>query len=129
MGVRGVTRRILIIDDHPAVRQSLRAILESQADFLVCGEAENGQLGIEKARQLRPDAIILDISMPVLNGLEAAKILKSILPGVPIVMFTSFVHDRLSDLAAAAGANAVISKVASSDALVRTLEGLLNRSA
>lgn len=121
--------RILIVDDHPAVRHTLRNLFEAVPEFLVCGEAENGQQGIEKARQLEPDAIILDISMPVLNGLEAANILRSTLPGIHILMFTSFVHPQLSETALAAGANRVISKSSSPAALIRALKELLTRAA
>ena len=121
--------RILIVDDHPAVRYTLRRFFEAEPEFLVCGEAENGQQGVEKARQLDPDAIILDISMPVLNGLEAARILRSTLPGTHILMFTSFVHPHLSETALAAGANTVISKSSSPAALIKALKELLARAA
>ena len=117
------------MDDHSAVRHTLRSLFEAFPEFLVCGEAENGQQGIEKARQLDPDAIILDISMPVLNGLEAASILRSTLPGIHILMFTSFVHPHLSETALAAGANTVISKSSSPAALIGALKELLTRAA
>lgn len=129
--IRGlcVPWRILIVDDHPAVRHMLRSFFEALPEFLVCGEAENGQQGIEKAQQLGPDAIILDISMPVLNGLEAARILRSTLPGIHILMFTSFLHPHLSETALAAGASTVVSKSSSPAALIKALKELLTRAA
>lgn len=121
--------RILIVDDNDAVRYSLRRVLEALPQFLICGEAEDGQQAIEKARQLRPDAIVLDISMPVLNGLDAAKILRSMLPDIQILMFTSFVHAQLPEIVLAVGASRVISKSSSPAVLIKALEELLNRAA
>lgn len=121
--------RILIVDDHPAVRRSVRGLLETLPEFQVCGEAENGQQGIEKAQQLNPDAIILDVSMPVLNGFQAAKTIRSILPGTRILMFTSFVQANLFQTALAAGASGVICKESPPDALIKALQELLNRAA
>ena len=120
--------RILIVDDNDAVRRLLRRLLEASPQFLVCGEAEDGQQAIEKAQQLNPDAVILDISMPVLNGLETAKILKSKLPGIHILMFTSYVHAHLSETALAAGASGVVSKTSSPTLLIQALEELLKRA-
>jgi two-component system, NarL family, nitrate/nitrite response regulator NarL len=117
--------RILIVDDHPVLRRMVRSLLETIPEFDVCGEAENGQQGIEKARQLSPDAIILDISMPVLNGLEAAKILRTMLPSIKILMFTSFAHAGLSQTATAAGASRVVCKSSPPAALIKALQELL----
>lgn len=121
--------RILIVDDHPAMRRSLLCLFEALPEFSVCGEAENGEQAIEKAQQLTPDVIILDISMPVLNGIEAAKRLRSISPGVRILMFTSFVHPQLSEIALAAGANMVIAKSSLPTEFIRTLKELLKPAA
>jgi chemotaxis response regulator CheB len=63
---------------------------QSQPDFRVCGEAENGKEAIDKARELRPDLIVLDLSMPVMNGLYAARVLKRLMPAVPLVMFSEY---------------------------------------
>lgn len=124
----GMPWRILIVDDHPAVRRLVRSLLETLPEFQVCGEAENGQQGIDKARQLSPDAIILDISMPVLNGFEAAKIIRSLLPDTKILMFTSFVHASLCETASSAGASRVVCK-SSPNVLIRALHELLKRAA
>ena len=66
---------VLIVDDNPAVRRALRALFESDTAFDVCGEAENGREGLEKAIQLRPDLVVIDLSMPVMNGLDASRAL------------------------------------------------------
>ncbi len=76
-------KRILIVDDHAALRMALRHLIDSVLEFEVCGEAENGREGIERAGELQPDLIILDLSMPVMNGFEAARELKALLPSVP----------------------------------------------
>jgi chemotaxis response regulator CheB len=62
-------KRILIVDDNPVIRDTLREVLEQESGWEVCGEAANGREGIEKAQQLKPDLIVLDLSMPVMNGI------------------------------------------------------------
>ena len=124
-----MTTRILIVDDHPAIRRSVRGVLEAVPGFAVCGEAENGQIAIHKAPQLKPDVIVLDISMPVMNGLDAAKILKSLMPQVPILMFTSFTGANISEEALAAGASIVTSKSSPPDVLVHDLRTLVPNAA
>ncbi|HXN25233.1 MAG TPA: response regulator transcription factor [Candidatus Dormibacteraeota bacterium] len=103
-------KNVLIVDDHPHIRRATRAIFENEPGFAVCGEAASGRDAIEKARELRPDLIILDFSMPGMNGLEAARLLKKILPEVPVIMLTAH-ENAFSDLVArAAGISAVVSK-------------------
>jgi len=124
-----VAWKILIVDDHRAIRSALRRLLESRPDYLVCGEAEHGREAIEKLRECSPDAVILDISMPVMNGLETAKVLRSMLPHVRILMFTSFVHPKLSETALAAGADEVLAKSSSPNAVLTALVKLFGRAA
>ena len=81
---------ILIVDDNEQLRRLIRDFLERESGFEVCGEAVDGYDAIEKAEQLKPDLIILDMSMPRMNGIEAAPRLKKILPETPIVLFTSY---------------------------------------
>lgn len=85
---KGMTKRILIVDDSDQLRKALRAALESELG-VTCTEARNGRDAVNRARELNPDLIVLDLSMPVMNGLDAAPHLKRLLPAVPIVMFTS----------------------------------------
>lgn len=82
-------KRILIVDDSAVLRKTLRQTLERHDGWEVCGEAANGREGVEKAQRLKPDLILLDSSMPALNGLEAARQLKRLLPSVPLLMFTN----------------------------------------
>jgi CheY-like chemotaxis protein len=79
-------KRILIVDDHAPLRMALRHLIDSVLEFEVCGEAENGREGIERAGELQPDLIVLDLSMPVMNGFEAARELKALLPSVPTAL-------------------------------------------
>jgi chemotaxis response regulator CheB len=75
-------KTVLIVDDNAVIRQALGDLFKKESDFELCGEAENGRQAIEKAQQLRPDLIVLDLSIPVMNGLGAARTLKRLMPGV-----------------------------------------------
>jgi DNA-binding NarL/FixJ family response regulator len=82
-----MAKNILVADDNASIRFLIRSLLE-HAGFTVCVEAENGIQAIERAKRFNPDLILLDLSMPSVNGAEAASILKQIMPKVPIVLFT-----------------------------------------
>lgn len=101
---------ILIVDDSSVIRKTLRQALEREDTWQVCGEAADGQEAIEKAQRLKPDLVVLDLSMPVMNGLEAARELRRLFPSLPLVMFTTFNAPKLSDEALSAGVRAVVSK-------------------
>jgi YesN/AraC family two-component response regulator len=83
-----MAKRVLVADDNPMIRKMLCQLFECEDDYDICAEAKNGEEAIELALKLRPDLIILDFAMPVLNGLGAARILKKIMPEVPIILFT-----------------------------------------
>ena len=83
-------KTVLVADDHEPIRQMLYQLFEREESFSLCAQATNGKEAIELALKHRPELIILDFSMPVLNGLEAARELKKLLPGVPIILFTQF---------------------------------------
>ena len=83
-----VPKCILIVDDLPQMRKLIRVYLEEEPEFRVCGEAIDGLDAIDKAQNLKPDVIILDASMPRLNGIEAAPKLKELLPETAIILFT-----------------------------------------
>ena len=121
-------KRVLVVDDHAAVRRAVIAVLESEPEFEVCGEAENGRIAIDKAQRLKPDLILLDLSMPVMNGLEAARVLHAIMPTIPILMYTSFATSDLAAEALAAGVSKVATK-ASPPALIKDLQMLLKTAA
>ena len=80
--------RILLVDDQPLFRGAIAALLASQPDMEVVGEAENGIIGVEMARALRPDLVILDVDMPVMNGVEAVKLIREQVMDVKVIMLT-----------------------------------------
>lgn len=121
--------RILIVDDSPLLRNLLRNCFESEPEWQVCGEAGNGKEAIEKAQAVRPDLVILDLSMPVMNGLEAAKVLSKLMPSVPLIMFTSFSTRYLEQEAVAAGISRVIVKAGSLMELVTCVRSLMKEVA
>jgi CheY-like chemotaxis protein len=109
-------KSILIVDDSPAIRHPLRTAFEDISGWEV-GEAANGREAIDKARELNPDLIVLDLAMPVMNGLQAAPVLRRMRPTVPIILFTLYGSKFLEREALSAGVTAVVSK----DAAVKTL--------
>jgi CheY-like chemotaxis protein len=115
---------ILLVDDNAVIRRMLRAAFE-QPGWEVCGEAVNGQDAIDKAQDLKPDLIVLDLSMPVMNGLEAAPVLRHMMPTVPIILFTLYHSAVLEQRASSAGVTTVISKADSVNTLVHQADDLL----
>src|SRR5258706_12095973 len=101
---------ILIVDDNPSIRYLLRTFVESKTPFTVSGEAQHGLDAIEKAQELQPDLILLDLSMPVLNGAEAASILKKEMPQVKIILFSLRADTISPALASALGVDLTLSK-------------------
>jgi DNA-binding NarL/FixJ family response regulator len=118
MSPERVRKCVLIVDDHAGVRTALRALLEAN-DVAVCGEAMSGAEAIDKAKHLSPDLIILDLSMPVMNGLQAARVLSAMMPNVPLLLLTNYAERVLEREAQKAGIRAVIAK---SDAPTRLME-------
>ncbi len=102
--------KILIVDDNPSVRAALRMCFKTKTDWAICGEAENGDAAIKMARSVRPDVVLLDYAMPVMNGLEAARALSELDPECAILMYTMFATPDLAELASAAGIRTVLSK-------------------
>ncbi len=109
-GYRENTMKVLVVDDSPAVRRAVRMLLERNDSFEVCGEAENGREAIEKTAELRPELIIIDLSMPVLNGLDAVRGIRRIKPEVPIILFSTFSDVLMQEEAHSAGISALVSK-------------------
>lgn len=102
--------RLLIADDQPAILHILRRELERDSFLQVCGEAVDGADAVAKAKDLQPDLIVLDLTMPGMNGLEAAGEIVKQCPGIPILLFTLFNTPEVRVQAAKAGIHAVISK-------------------
>lgn len=102
--------RILIVDDNPAVRRYLRAVLEQQESWKVCGEARSGAEALQQVLQSHPDLILLDYQMPDLNGVDVARKIGEMFPKIPILMVTLHLSRQLSDVARAAGVRGACAK-------------------
>ena len=87
-----MAKKILTADDSPVIRKALARLFDGEAAYELCKQAQNGQEAIEIALQCKPDLIILDLSMPVKNGIQAAKELKTLMPNVPIFLFSMHVQ-------------------------------------
>ena len=105
-----MTNSILIVDDNRTVRKCVHQILEREPDLSVCGEAENGREAVQMARDLHPDVVILDLAMPVMNGLEAARLIHGSSPEISVILYSNH-SDIFSDAEArSAGISAMVSK-------------------
>ena len=120
-----MAKGILLVDDNPAICMALRKFLEIHTEFEVCGEARDGFDAIEKATELLPKLIILDLSMPKMGGLEAARVLKQRMPQVPLILFTMHAAATNPTEVAAAGIDAVISKTEGLQTLIDRVYALL----
>jgi two-component system, NarL family, nitrate/nitrite response regulator NarL len=115
--------RILVVDDVPAVRRGLCSLLASY-ELEICGEAENGKQAVDQVQELYPDIVVLDISMPVMDGLRATMEIRRVAPSTKIVLFS--IHDgpQAKTAARMVGADALVSKAAAVFDLVPTLRRL-----
>jgi DNA-binding NarL/FixJ family response regulator len=110
--------RVLLADDHETVRQGLKLLIDGQADMTVVGEAGNGKQTIAHAQTLRPDVIVLDVSMPVMNGLEAARVLRDAAPASAVVALTRYSDDAyVQELLRAGAAGYVLKQSPSAELL------------
>jgi CheY-like chemotaxis protein len=114
---RGFGKTVLVVDDNAAIRKKLAAAFLSDG-FKTCAEAENGKEAIELAERINPDVIILDFSMPVMNGLDAAPGLRKVCPNAPIILFTQY-EDSLSKTdVSKSGVSLVLAKTVALSTLV-----------
>jgi DNA-binding NarL/FixJ family response regulator len=112
-----VTRpTVLVADDHRRFREALVALLELDG-FEVVGQAADGADAVALAKLLRPDVVVMDLKMPVLNGLDATRLVRDALPSTPVVVLTAFTGDELERAAVAAGAAAYVAKDANLEEL------------
>jgi DNA-binding NarL/FixJ family response regulator len=101
---------VLVVDDSPLMRRMVCDVLESESGFKIVGEAEDGREAIQKAKQLQPDLVILDLGMPVMNGLDAASAIKRAVSDVRVILFTLYSDPDVERTARSMGIDAVISK-------------------
>ena len=116
--------RILIVDDNEMVRRGVTLLISSRATWQVCGDAGNGKEALRKAMELRPDLILLDISMPGTNGLDVARTLRREIPDIKIVVMSQHDPTHLLPRALEAGAHACVDKNSLSTDLLPTIERL-----
>jgi len=113
--------RVLIVDDHAIVRKGIRALLSEADGFEVVGEASNGQEAVQRAEECSPDVILMDLLMPVMDGIEATRQITSRQPGARVLVLTSFAADNKVFPAIKAGASGYLLKDSSPDELVRAI--------
>jgi len=121
-----MSKSILIADDHETTRSLIRSFIQSKKGFEVCGEAVDGVDAIEKAKELKPDLIILDLAMPRMNGAAAASVLKRTMPKVPIILFTMYDEVMGKALASAVHVDLVLAKPDGLNEMVAHVQDLLD---
>jgi DNA-binding NarL/FixJ family response regulator len=120
-----VAIKILIADDHEIVRQGIRRVLEIKPDWEICGEAANGQEAVRMAQELIPDIIIMDVTMPVMSGFEAADEISRLPVGSRVLFFTMHDSSSLAGSVRKSGAQGYVVKSRAAQDLVQALERLL----
>ena len=113
--------RVLIVDDHAIIRRGVQGILRSHPEWELCGEAENGQEAVRLAAELRPEVIIMDVSMPGMNGVEATRAIKKQIPEAKVLLLTLHVSVDLVRSAFKAGARGYVLKSDAEQDLMRAL--------
>ena len=120
--------KVVIVDDNPTIRHAVRTFLQSKTGWQVRGEAEDGAAAIDLVQSLKPDLLVLDLSRPVMNGLDAARKITVICPTVGMVLFTAHASEQLEIEAKRAGVEAIVPKDgnASLEQLTATLQALVS---
>lgn len=116
--------RLLLADDHAVVRSGLRLLLESQPDMVIIGEAENGEEAIRRTKELGPDVVLMDIEMPGMNGIEAARQIKAQSPRTAVLALTMYEDDQYFFEMLRAGASGYVPKRAAPDELVSAIRAV-----
>jgi DNA-binding NarL/FixJ family response regulator len=114
--------RILLADDQFFIRKAVRTVLEGYSRFEVCGEATDGATAIEEALRLKPDVVVLNVSMPILSGFEAAREIKSRRPESAIVILSSHADKHFVEEGKRVGARAYVEKTKIGEALIKAIE-------
>lgn len=118
--------RVMIVDDHPQVRYGLSVFLELWDDLQLVGEADNGEKALALAAQLRPNIILMDLSMPVMDGVTATRLIKEKFPDIQIVVLTSSIDLDIIQQALDAGANSYMLKNVTIDTMAQTIRRAAN---
>lgn len=121
-------KSVLVVDDNSDIRCAVRSVFEAQPEFQVCGEAVDGKDAIEKAKQFHPDLIILDLTMPEMDGISAASILSRLMPSTKLILFTMHSNGAVSTAAHAAGISAMVQKEQGQDELVIQAQKIFGNS-
>lgn len=121
--------RILLVDDIEVVRKGLKKLLGGNEGWEICGEAENGKEAIEKVAELCPDIVLLDVTMPVMNGFQAASEIRRLSPKTKIVIFTMHESPRMAEESKRAGADAYLAKSTSLEVIEGTISHLIDEGA
>jgi DNA-binding NarL/FixJ family response regulator len=119
--------RILVADDHEVVRRGVRALLEAQPQWTVCGEATDGREAVEKTKELTPDVVVLDIAMPKLNGLDATRLIRKEAPRVEVLILTMHHSEKFVGELLAAGARGYVLKSDAGRDLVDAVKAVSQR--
>ena len=119
--------KILIADDHELVRRSLRTLIESRIDWQVCGEVADGKAACENANELKPDVAVLDVTMPEMDGLHAARLIRQEAPDCQILIISQNDHDLMKKAAMEAGAQAFVPKSGLSQELLPAIDALIKK--
>ena len=119
-----MTIRILLVDDHPVVRQGLKILLEGRSGWEVIGEASDGAEAVEKAKDLNPDVMVLDVTMPKMNGLEACRLLRRQAPQLEILFVTQHDSPQMMREALEAGARGYVVKSNAARDLLAAVEAV-----
>jgi len=117
--------KILIVDDHEIVRQGIRRVLEAKPEWEICGEATNGQEAVHMARELTPDVVIMDVTMPVMTGFEAADAISRLPIGSRVLFFTMHDAGSMAGAVRRSGAQGYVVKSRAAQDLIQALERLL----
>ena len=119
--------RVLLVDDHPLVRHALGRVLAIEPDIDIVGEAANGQQAIALTYQLHPDVVLMDVSMPVLDGIQATRAIHAEMPGVVVIGLSMFLHDQQVAAMRAAGARDYVAKSAPPEDLLGVMRACYAR--
>lgn len=114
--------RILIADDHEMMRRVLRNLINSHAGWQVCAEAKNGSEAVAQVQEQRPDLVVLDLAMPVMDGMRAAREIKKTTPDMRMIMFTLHASPEIEEQAKSAGIRQVVSKAQNGSRLLTAIE-------